>query len=279
MVEIIDYAVDILKRRGYLTDDDLRPGLRGQRINAAVEKYRTEHPYVPPLYPSIEYPGEEARCRDCLDGGYIARVHHDGLHTQTEYLVCHCQTKKRAAERIGQSGVPEKHQDTCFETWMPVDGLDAADFNAITNFAQGKADFVFVLIYGTTGNGKTFLAYATVVEAAKKGIAAKYIGAPELFLSIRAGYESPRIDDPAETWKECPMLVVDDYGAHETDWMRGMLEEILDYRYSHELPTMLTTNKDPKSLPGPVLSRFKDAELSRIIHNAARDYRPRKKGK
>ena len=90
MVEIIDYAVDILKRRGYLSDDDLRPGLRSQRITAAVDKYRAENPYVPPLYPSIEYPGEEARCRDCLDGGYIARVHHDGLHTQTEYLVCRC---------------------------------------------------------------------------------------------------------------------------------------------------------------------------------------------
>jgi len=40
MVEIIDYAVDILKRRGYITDDDLNLGYTPEQIVGCWEKMR-----------------------------------------------------------------------------------------------------------------------------------------------------------------------------------------------------------------------------------------------
>jgi len=234
--------------------------------------------YVPPLYPSSEFPDEEARCEICRDTGWVHPLKPDGKADYSTIKPCQCQRKALLHQYADTSGVPEEKRSKCFENFVPT--IPPADFNAITNFAQGKASFKLLLIFGDTGNGKTHLAYSAVVEACKRGVAAKYIEATKMFLAVRAMYDNERrVEDPAERFKACPFLVIDDVGGEkETDWTRAMLEEIIDHRYSHELCTMVTTNKSPTNLPEPVQSRFKDSELSRVIHNAAPDYRPKKRG-
>jgi DNA replication protein DnaC len=68
-------------------------------------------------------------------------------------------------------------------------------------------------------------------------------------------------------------LALDDWGANkETDWSNSVIEQIIDYRYSHEKPLIVTTNKDIESIPPAVLSRFRDTG-SRIVFNGDVDRR------
>lgn len=77
---------------------------------------------------------------------------------------------------------------------------------------------------------------------------------------------------------ETSRLIIDDVGAGagSTDWAWRELEDIVDYRYEHNLLTVLTTNLDRKLIPDRIVSRFRDAEKSRLIFNGAADYRPLK---
>ena len=271
---IFGFAVEILVKDGYLKPEELKPHTAKKQIEDARKRWLADHPSVKPLYPSMRYRGQEARCRICRDAEWVHPVDENGIPDYSRVVSCGCQKKTLENYRKGISGVPEEHQDTCFETFEPT--IPNKDFTAITDLATGKASFKLLLIYGVPGNGKTHLAYSTVVEACKRGVAARYIYAPDMFTAIKAMYDGPRECDPAEQFKVCPFLVIDDVGAeYKTDWTKAMLEEIIDYRYSHQLPTMVTTNNPLDEIPAPVMSRFKDGEISRLIFNKAPDYRPK----
>lgn len=234
---------------------------------------KKQTPILKPLYPSILDEWEEAQCRKCRDGGLIATryVEHDGVYYA--YTPCECQEGKLAKQREDASGIPERHLETCFETFIPI--LEAKDaFDAATSLAIGKANYKILLIYGGVGNGKTHLAYSAVVEACRLGIVATYVYAPDMFREIRSLFE--RSEDPTHNFKVSEFLVIDDLGAeHETEWTKSVFEEILDYRYSNELTTIVTTNKPPTVLSEPVLSRFTDQRISKLVENKAPDYRPK----
>ena len=58
------------------------------------------------------------------------------------------------------------------------------------------------------------------------------------------------------------MLILDDLGAHQyTEWARGKLFTILNYRINHNLPTVITTNLSVEDV-GEAIG---DRAASRII--------------
>lgn len=264
----------ILRRDGYLAEANVT----AEEIAEARQRWLADHPRVPPLYPSRLHPGEEARCTTCRDTGFVLVRHFDHGEMRTELRECSCQQARLVEESRERSGVPEPERRS-FESFVPREGAAEA-FAAAAELATGRATFKLLLIYGRPGNGKTHLAYSAVVEACHRGLAARYVYAPDFFQSIRAMYDGATNADPAGQWKRCPFLALDDLGAeHETDWTRAMLEEVIDYRYSHEMPTLCATNREPKNLPEPVLSRFTDGEVSKLVLNTATSYRPKKGAK
>lgn len=73
-----------------------------------------------------------------------------------------------------------------------------------------------------------------------------------------------------------PLLVLDDFGAERaTDWACEQLFQIVNTRYSHERPTVITSNLAPthKHYDKRLQSRFGDKEASHIIHIDSGDYR------
>jgi len=65
-------------------------------------------------------------------------------------------------------------------------------------------------------------------------------------------------------------------GTKGTEWEWSELEDIVNYRYRNDLHTVVTTNLDLKLVPDRIVSRFRDAEKSRLVLNESGDYRPRK---
>ncbi len=49
--------------------------------------------------------------------------------------------------------------------------------------------------------------------------------------------------------------------------------QIFDYRYTHRLPTIVTTNVRWTSIPVRIRSRLKDSRLSVVVTNLAPDFR------
>lgn len=169
-------------------------------------------------------------------------------------------------------------QEQTFATFKPTLGATEA-LQATLNFTKLK-DFVWLLLYGAVGNGKTHLAHAAANELSQQGRDARIYPVPDLLTQLRQAIDSNTSDSLLRDWKNVDVLILDDYGMeYGTDWEQARLEELLDYRYRELLPTMVVTNKNPDHLPDRLRSRFMDKEIARLVHNQAPDYRVRKKRK
>lgn len=235
-----------------------------------------------PPVPSAQDEDRDASCLQCRDQGWL--LHYRTLpNGESEYLgvipcpgCAHWQEEK-VQYALKCSGIPEAKKICNFVSFnWEVPGVGESA-NLAYELSKGTAKFKLLLLYGGTGNGKTHLAYAAVLEAASRGLNGKFEYVPSMFSKIRQAMDAKgqSADDIINTIKQCDFLALDDIGVRkETEWQQATLEEIINYRYANELPLIATTNKDPKGLGEAILSRFKDTVLSRMVLNPARDYRP-----
>ena len=164
-----------------------------------------------------------------------------------------------------------------FETFSPMPGTEKA-FKAAKALASGEAKFIWLLLYGQPGNGKTHLCNAIVKEVRARGIAAKMIMSADFFSLLREAIEQKQTDTMLRRFKEICFLAIDDYGVeYGSDWESAKFDELMTSRYTTAKPTVLITNKELTELPGRIQSRFTDKIMARAIHNSAGDYRSLRK--
>lgn len=141
-----------------------------------------------------------------------------------------------------------------------------------------------ILLYGTTGGGKTHLATAMLRyhlrEIAKTTNQVRFTTAPDILLSIRSCF-SRNMDELAlvNGFADLGYLVIDDLGADKpTDWAIQTFYLILDRRSREELPTFVTSNLSIQSIENQygarIASRLADM---RTINLQMPDYRKRRK--
>ena len=108
-----------------------------------------------------------------------------------------------------------------------------------------------LLFTGSNGIGKTHLAVAVLRELAEaKRVRGQFWDFHELMREIRSSYnpdvkmtETEVLDPIINT----DILVLDDLGAWKmTDWMNDTLFYILNQRYVHQRPSIITTNFEDK---------------------------------
>ena len=86
------------------------------------------------------------------------------------------------------------------------------------------------------------------------GAAVSFVQELELQGEARAWYQRLRQGargeaDPVEALRVVPCLVLDDLGtADQSDRWRSQIEGLLSYRYSHELPTVITSNSSRQAI-------------------------------
>lgn len=149
-------------------------------------------------------------------------------------------------------------------------------FDKANAFAKGNSPFIWLLLYGAVGCGKTHLCNAVRSTTSQRGIDIRLLSVPDLFTSMRLAIKEERADNILEDLKQVTLLILDDFGMnYGTGWEIPRLEELLDYRYRSYMPTMMTTNLNLSDLPERISSRFSDTERSCCVHNSATDYRKR----
>jgi DNA replication protein DnaC len=172
-----------------------------------------------------------------------------------------------------------------FEAIKPVKGIGEA-VKLAKLLTTLETEWTHLLIYGENGNGKTMILEAISIHLYGRGYYAPVHTFPDFMGKLKASFDrSKAADDQSfETiiQRVCtaPFLLMDDVGQADsyTDWSKKQLERIMLARYRTEgMITVMTTNKDISELPVMVLSRFSDTVKSRMVLNAAEDYRPKKK--
>ncbi|MFE2595995.1 ATP-binding protein [Streptomyces sp. NPDC059396] len=101
-----------------------------------------------------------------------------------------------------------------------------------------------LLMAGVVGSGKTYQAYGAVRALAGAGIGVRWraVTAADLYAELRP---RPGVDSERElaVVSRCPLLVLDDLGAAKaSDWTEEITYRLVNRRYNHMLPTLITTN-------------------------------------
>jgi DNA replication protein DnaC len=229
-------------------------------------------------------PGKEV-CPICGGIGYVRR---DRPIDDPEFgtlEVCECQlAKKRQASeaRLFQISNLNAYENMIFDTF-DMHGLDGRKqtnttlevaFNTAQNYSHKLNGWL--LIMGDFGCGKTHLAAAIANEVVAHNIETLFLTVPDLLDWLRFTYSSKETtyEERFEEIRNIRFLVLDDLGTQNaTPWAREKLFQIINFRYIHQLPTVITTNLEMTQIEDRISSRLQDRKLVIKLQIDASDYR------
>lgn len=203
------------------------------------------------------------KCEKCNDTGW-RRVSPDS----NDVVRCECQKILKAEQLLKNSRIPSHYRKCTFASF------EKENLSPTQNSAFDIASEYFwhypnvnggLLFMGPCGVGKTHLAVAIILGLmSEKGIPCLFYDFRELLREIRNAYNP--ISGTTETEVLEPVfsaevLVLDELGAEKASgWVQDMLMQIINYRYMHRLPTIITTNYlDDKS----EIEKNKDLKFSK----------------
>ena len=136
----------------------------------------------------------------------------------------------RISADIESSGIPKRYRYVSHERAYEVAAAILGNRNCY--------------IYGNVGTGKTTLASAAGLSLINDGEQIMFMSVSGLLSEIRE-FNKSIIDD----CKEIPVLILDDLGKENpTGFVLERLFDIVDYRYSNLLPTIVTSQYSPAEL-------------------------------
>jgi len=224
------------------------------------------------------------QCPVCHGAGFVHPRLEDSKVDYTRVVGCQakgCIEDQRKAYQSTESYAKEKgvSKFSTFAEFKYVLGAEAT-LEAFRDIAFNKEAPPFLFVYGTTGNGKTHLCEATLIELLKRGVDSRLYTVPDLVSKLHQSIPENTTELIMNSLKQIPALIMDEWGQnYGSDWEEQKLEEIVIARERAELITIITSNLEPDKLPDRILSRFRDKTQARLIDNKAPDYRPKKKAK
>ncbi|MFZ1769857.1 MAG: ATP-binding protein, partial [Caldilinea sp.] len=136
----------------------------------------------------------------------------------------------------------------------------------------------WLVLMGTYGCGKTHLAAAIAnryVERTRTDV--MFVVVPDLLDHLRAAF-NPQSNTPLDRRfdevKRAPLLVLDNLGTESaTPWAREKLFQLLNFRYTALLPTIITTSAEPKQIEPWLRTRMMDVDRCQYFGIIAPGYR------
>ncbi|HUT96532.1 MAG TPA: ATP-binding protein [Dehalococcoidales bacterium] len=227
-------------------------------------------------------------CPICKGAGFVHPLLSPGKPDYSQTVPCSCTQPERKKERQSRlrkySGLEARLLQS-----MTLDSFDREGHNPLPEQRESlkeafrlALDFAkspenWLVFVGVNGCGKTHLAAAIANYLLKEGKAVKFVVVPDLLDHLRSTF-SPEstvtYDQVFEEVKNAPLLILDDLGKQSTTpWAEEKLYQIINYRYNHQLPTVVTTNCALDEIDSPVSSRLADPKISVVWNINAPDYR------
>jgi DNA replication protein DnaC len=218
-------------------------------------------------------------CDTCQGAGYYVRDVAYGHPDFGRLITCHCkddELQRLRGEKMLKMSNLEPFRDKTFENFdRTIPGVGRA-FARAQEFARHPRGWL--ILYGGYGCGKTHLAAAIANELVNVHYEVLFTVVPDLLDHLRSTFgptSEIEYDERFEQVRNAKLLVLDDLGTENaTSWAREKLYQIINHRYNYSLPTVITTNREPKEIDPRILSRMEDAVLcpERIVIDAG-DYR------
>lgn len=179
---------------------------------------------------------------------------------------CRCDAEQEAAEReeakekqlrinvkrMRETGVTDRSLRGC--------SFDAAEMTPelekCRRYAENWSTMVEqntgLLLWGGTGNGKTFAAACIANALIEHGKSAVMTSIPRI---LAAGFDEQA--DSMDRMRRCSLLVIDDLGAERSsDYALERVYYIIDERYKAKRPLIVTTNLTLKQFYAPTDMRY-----------------------
>jgi len=154
-----------------------------------------------------------------------------------------------------------------------ADSIELA-YNQAHQFAQSIQGWLF--LEGPYGCGKTHLAAAIANYCVGLGVPTIFITVPDLLDNLRYTWDDSNTNYGTrfEEIRTSPLLIMDDFGTQNaTPWAQEKLFQILNHRYTNQLPLVITTNNSLNEIEERIRSRLRDPELVTRVRINAPDHR------
>ena len=187
-------------------------------------------------------------------------------NTRVVPCICRCRADELAAEdearrkrerfdkimRMRSVGFPEKAMQTW--TFENDDGSNPKLTNAmrkfVDNFSTFQKEGKGLLLFGTVGTGKTFLAACVANALIDKGIPCLVTNFARIANEVQGLFEGKQ--EYYDNLNRFPLLVIDDLSAErKTEYMQEIVFNVIDSRYRANLPLIVTTNLTREELMHP----------------------------
>mgnify|MGYP000368437782 CR=1 FL=1 len=160
--------------------------------------------------------------------------------------------------------------------WTPAQQQSLSTAKRVSQAYAERLDG-WLLLEGTYGCGKTHLAAAVGNARLEHGDTVLFITSPDLLDHLRGTYgptSEINYDEMFDRVRNAPVLIIDDLGVENpSHWAQEKLFQLLNYRYSRHLPTVLTTNADLDLLDPRIRSRLLDESMIHRVKISAPDFR------
>lgn len=200
--------------------------------------------------------------------------------------ICVCRAAEQELSRMNSllrvSQLGHLH-DCTFDTFIAEGhGLSPAKqlnlklaYDRAYTYAQNPQGWL--VLKGGYGCGKTHLAAAIANYRLNLGHSALFVSTPDLLDHLRGAYApnaTTSYDERFEQVRNTSLLILDDLGTqNNTEWTQEKLYQVFNHRYTHRLPTIITTNEELEAIEIRIRSRMVDPTLGQIITILAPDFR------
>lgn len=182
------------------------------------------------------------------------------------YFLCECGMKRREEEekarkarefqsevrRLRKLGFPDA--EMAHWTFANDDGADAKISSIahkyVDNFVEMKKRGKGLLLYGTVGSGKTYIAACIANELINRGRPCLVTNFARITNTLQGMFEGKQryLDD----LNRLDLLVIDDLSAErDTSFMNEMVFNVIDSRYRSGKPLIVTSNLTSEELMRP----------------------------
>lgn len=123
--------------------------------------------------------------------------------------------------------------------------------HALPKVLSGEPGKYNLILSGSVGTGKTLLAAAVINDLSMRCIRAKFVSFGTILRDIKDSFKSNEVTekDILAEYKAAKVLAIDDLGKERSSkWANSLLFEVIDYRYTHGLATIITTNHSRNEL-------------------------------